>query len=38
MINVIIVDDHLIVREGLKQIISESSDIEVVDEASNGTS
>jgi len=37
MINVIIVDDHLIVREGLKQIISESSDIKVVDEASNGT-
>jgi DNA-binding NarL/FixJ family response regulator len=32
-----IVDDHMIVREGLKQIITESSDIEVVDEASNGT-
>jgi two-component system invasion response regulator UvrY len=37
MINVMIVDDHLIVREGLKQIITESSDIKVVDEASNGT-
>lgn len=37
MINVMIVDDHLIVREGLKQIITESSDIRVVDEASNGT-
>lgn len=37
MIRVMIVDDHLIVREGLKQIISESSDIKVVDEASNGS-
>jgi two-component system invasion response regulator UvrY len=37
MIKVMIVDDHMIVREGLKQIITESSDIEVVDEASNGT-
>jgi DNA-binding NarL/FixJ family response regulator len=36
MIKVIIVDDHMIVREGLKQIIAETSDIEVVDEASNG--
>ncbi len=36
MIKVIIVDDHLIVREGLKQIISDTSDISVVDEASNG--
>ena len=37
MIKVMIVDDHLIVREGLKQIITEASDITVVDEASNGT-
>ena len=36
MIKVVIVDDHLIVREGLKQIITESSDIRVVGEASNG--
>ena len=36
MIKVIIVDDHLIVREGLKQIISDTSDISVVAEASNG--
>ena len=36
MIKVIIVDDHLIVREGLKQIISDTSDIRVVGEASNG--
>lgn len=36
MIKVIIVDDHLIVREGLKQIISDTSDISVVDEASSG--
>ena len=36
MIKVIIVDDHLIVREGLKQIISDNFDISVVDEASNG--
>ena len=36
MIKVIIVDDHRIVREGLKQIISDTSDMSVVDEASNG--
>jgi DNA-binding NarL/FixJ family response regulator len=36
LIKVIIVDDHLIVREGLKQIISDTSDISVVEEASNG--
>jgi DNA-binding NarL/FixJ family response regulator len=36
LIKVIIVDDHLIVREGLKQIISDTSDIRVVGEASNG--
>lgn len=36
MIKIIIVDDHRIVREGLKQIISDTSDISVVDEASNG--
>jgi two-component system, NarL family, invasion response regulator UvrY len=36
MINVIIADDHPIVRAGLKQIIMEDSDITVADEASNG--
>jgi len=33
MIKVIIVDDHQIVREGLKQILAETSDILVLDEA-----
>jgi DNA-binding NarL/FixJ family response regulator len=32
----LIADDHAIVREGLKQILSESSDLVVVDEASTG--
>ena len=36
MIKVLSVDDHKIVRDGLKQILSETSDIEVVDEAGNG--
>ena len=36
MIKVIIADDHPIVREGLKQFISKTSDMIVVDEASNG--
>ena len=36
MIRVLIADDHPIVREGLKQILSETDDILVVDEASNG--
>jgi NarL family two-component system response regulator LiaR len=33
---VIIVDDHLMVREGLKTLLSTASDIEVVGEAANG--
>ncbi len=33
---IIVVDDHLVVRQGLKKILDEISDIEVVDEASNG--
>jgi DNA-binding NarL/FixJ family response regulator len=33
MIKILIVDDHTIVREGLKQIVSETSDIRVIDEA-----
>jgi two-component system, NarL family, invasion response regulator UvrY len=36
MINVIIADDHPIVRAGLKQIIMEDRDITVAGEASNG--
>ncbi|WP_419662400.1 two component system response regulator, LuxR-type [Desulfosarcina variabilis str. Montpellier] len=36
MINVVIADDHPIVRAGLKQIITEEADISVVGEASNG--
>ncbi|HOO38472.1 MAG TPA: response regulator transcription factor [Deltaproteobacteria bacterium] len=36
MIRILIADDHPIVREGLKQILSETDDILVVDEASNG--
>ena len=36
MIRVLIVDDHDIVREGLKQIVSETTDITVADEARTG--
>jgi len=36
MINVLIVDDHTIVRQGLKQILAETSDIVVTAEAQNG--
>jgi two-component system invasion response regulator UvrY len=36
MINVVIADDHPIVRAGLKQIISEEVNITVAGEASNG--
>ena len=36
MINVVIADDHPIVRAGLKQIIMEEADITVAGEASNG--
>jgi len=36
MIKILIADDHAIVREGLKQIVAETSDIEVADEASTG--
>ena len=35
-INVLIADDHAIVREGLKNIIADTFDIVVKDEASNG--
>lgn len=36
MISVLIADDHTIFRAGLKQILNETPDITVVDEASNG--
>ena len=36
MIKILIADDHAIVREGLKQILSESPDLIVVAEASSG--
>jgi len=37
MIRVLIADDHAIVRDGLKQIFKETSDIFVAGEAANGT-
>ncbi len=37
MIRVLIADDHPIVREGLKQILSDTDDILVVDEADRGS-
>ncbi|RME75485.1 MAG: DNA-binding response regulator [Chloroflexi bacterium] len=36
MIKVLLVDDHVVVRQGLKALMSEEPDIEVVGEASNG--
>ncbi len=36
MIKVLIADDHTILRQGLKQILAETSDIVVADEASSG--
>jgi len=36
MIKVMITDDHAIVRQGLKQILSETDDISVTGEAENG--
>jgi len=36
MIRILIADDHSIVREGLKQIIGETSDMVIAGEASNG--
>jgi DNA-binding NarL/FixJ family response regulator len=34
---IVIADDHAIVREGLKRIVAEASELEVVDEAADGT-
>lgn len=36
MIKILIADDHAVVRQGLIQIVSDTSDIVVSDEASNG--
>ncbi|MCL5027921.1 MAG: response regulator transcription factor [Bacteroidetes bacterium] len=36
MINILIADDHPVVREGIKQIIAKSKDMTVTAEASNG--
>ena len=36
MINILIVDDHLIVREGIKRIIDDTQDIKTIAEASSG--
>ena len=36
MINILIVDDHVIVREGIKRIIDDISDMKIVAEASSG--
>lgn len=36
MIRILIADDHAVVRQGLKQIIGETSDMAVADEATNG--
>ena len=36
IINVVLVDDHAVVRAGLKAVLSSAKDIRVVGEASNG--
>jgi two-component system invasion response regulator UvrY len=36
MIKILVVDDHIIVREGLKKILVDNPDMVVADEASNG--
>jgi two-component system invasion response regulator UvrY len=36
MIKILIADDHTVVREGLKQIISETTDMTIADEAVDG--
>ena len=36
MTRIVIADDHAIVREGLKRIVGEAGDLQVVDEAADG--
>ena len=36
MINILLVDDHLIVREGIRRIINDIPDMNIISEASNG--
>lgn len=36
MLNILIADDHAVVRQGLKQIFEETPDINVIEEAANG--
>ena len=36
MINILLVDDHAIVRDGLKRIVSETTGMKVIAEAENG--
>ncbi len=36
MISIILVDDHVIMRDGLRHLLSSESDIEVIGEAANG--
>ena len=36
MISIILADDHVIMRDGLRHLLEEESDIEVVGEADNG--
>ena len=36
MINILIVDDHLIVREGIKRIINDTPDMQIISEAGSG--
>ena len=36
MINILMVDDHAIVREGLRRIINDTEGINIIEEASTG--
>ena len=37
MINILVADDHAVVRQGVKQILAEVKDMVVKDEAQNGS-
>ena len=36
VIKVLVADDHAVVRQGIKQILSKTQDLSVIDEAENG--